>query len=305
MIGKRAMITHTTTRETCPVPNQNEISGTMARIGIACSVTRYGNMARSANFAWLMMTARVIPEHHGDGEPDRCDLHARPQGTEHLGKVAVLGAETLGDDLVRRPEEEATILAQQAIGDEVPEAEDRHAEQQRGADLACQLDHPILGRSWGAARRRERPAPNRACREPPCRPHRRRRRRWTQSHCWQGRCSQGLCWLDLRQRSSYVGSPQRGVDLAAQLCELRLESKLGFSWIVEGHIEGCDEPTGRDDITSTRVLMNTASLIEWVMNSPAKPSSWKSCWVSSLRCSRVISSTAPNGSSNRKPVASA
>ena len=33
---------------------------------------------------------------------------------------------------------------------------------------------------------------------------------------------------------------------------------------------------GRGDITSTRVLMNTASLIEWVMNSPAKPSAWNS-----------------------------
>ena len=56
---------------------------------------------------------------------------------------------------------------------------------------------------------------------------------------------------------------------------------------------------GRGDITSTRVLMNTASLIEWVMNSPAKPSAWNSSSVWSLRCSRVISSTAPNGSSNR------
>ena len=45
--------------------------------------------------------------------------------------------------------------------------------------------------------------------------------------------------------------------------------------------------------------MNTASLIEWVMNSPAKPSAWNSSSVWSLRCSRVISSTAPNGSSNR------
>ena len=57
---------------------------------------------------------------------------------------------------------------------------------------------------------------------------------------------------------------------------------------------------GRGDITSTRVLMNTASEIEWVMNSPAKPSASNSRSVSSLRCSRVISSTAPNGSSNSK-----
>lgn len=56
---------------------------------------------------------------------------------------------------------------------------------------------------------------------------------------------------------------------------------------------------GRADITSTRVDMKTASEIEWVMNRPAKPSDWKSRCVSSLRCSRVISSTAPNGSSKR------
>ena len=45
--------------------------------------------------------------------------------------------------------------------------------------------------------------------------------------------------------------------------------------------------------------MNTASLIEWVMNRPAKRSDSNSARVCSLRCSRVISSTAPNGSSNR------
>ena len=59
---------------------------------------------------------------------------------------------------------------------------------------------------------------------------------------------------------------------------------------------------GRELITSTRVDRNTASLIEWVMNSPAKPLRWNSAMTSSLRRSRVISSTALNGSSNRKTL---
>ena len=44
--------------------------------------------------------------------------------------------------------------------------------------------------------------------------------------------------------------------------------------------------------------MKTASLTEWVMNNAANRSERKSSSVWSLRCSRVISSTAPNGSSN-------
>ena len=56
---------------------------------------------------------------------------------------------------------------------------------------------------------------------------------------------------------------------------------------------------GRADMTSTRLERNTASWIEWVMNSPAKRSCRKRRWSSSLSRSRVISSRAPNGSSKK------
>ena len=59
---------------------------------------------------------------------------------------------------------------------------------------------------------------------------------------------------------------------------------------------------GRALITSTRVDRNTASSIEWVMNSAAKPLRWNSRISSSFRRSRVISSRAPNGSSNRNTL---
>ena len=40
----------------------------MARIGIACSITMYGNTARSISFVWLIATAIGHPEHDGDGQ---------------------------------------------------------------------------------------------------------------------------------------------------------------------------------------------------------------------------------------------
>lgn len=49
---------------------------------------------------------------------------------------------------------------------------------------------------------------------------------------------------------------------------------------------------------------NTASLMECVMNRPAKPWRAKSEMTSSFSRSRVISSTAPNGSSNRNTFGS-
>jgi hypothetical protein len=39
MIGNREIITQTTIREVGPVPNQKEMSGTMARMGMAWRVT--------------------------------------------------------------------------------------------------------------------------------------------------------------------------------------------------------------------------------------------------------------------------
>ena len=56
---------------------------------------------------------------------------------------------------------------------------------------------------------------------------------------------------------------------------------------------------GRPLITTTRVDRNTASATEWVMNSAANCRSSNIRSSSSLSRSRVISSSAPNGSSNR------
>ncbi len=53
-------------------------------------------------------------------------------------------------------------------------------------------------------------------------------------------------------------------------------------------------------MTTTRVLRNTASLIEWVTNTTVLPVSRHSRKSSRFRFSRVISSSAPNGSSISK-----
>ena len=52
-------------------------------------------------------------------------------------------------------------------------------------------------------------------------------------------------------------------------------------------------------MTRTRLARKHASWIEWVMNSPANCCDTNGLSSSSLRRSRVISSRAPNGSSNR------
>lgn len=57
---------------------------------------------------------------------------------------------------------------------------------------------------------------------------------------------------------------------AAQAGELGLEPQLGRTRVGERDRHLGDDPAGRALITSTRVLRNTASLMEWVMNSPAK-----------------------------------
>jgi hypothetical protein len=51
----------TTTLEVCPVPHQNDISGTTARIGTAWRVTRNGKRAFSTDTAWLIKTAKKRP----------------------------------------------------------------------------------------------------------------------------------------------------------------------------------------------------------------------------------------------------
>ena len=61
MMGKSEMMMHTTTRDVWPYPHQNPINGTMARMGIACSVTMKGNTARSTILAWLIIVARNKP----------------------------------------------------------------------------------------------------------------------------------------------------------------------------------------------------------------------------------------------------
>ena len=59
----------------------------------------------------------------------------------------------------------------------------------------------------------------------------------------------------------------------------------------------CPRPRRHDE--RTHVDRNTASEIEWVMNRAPNPLRWNSAGGSSLSRSRVISSRAPNGSSNR------
>ena len=54
---------------------------------------------------------------------------------------------------------------------------------------------------------------------------------------------------------------------------------------------------GRGDITTTRVERNTASEIEWVTKTTVEPLASQMRRSSRLSRSRVISSSAPNGSS--------
>ena len=70
-------------------------------------------------------------------------------------------------------------------------------------------------------------------------------------------------------------------------------------------VRGCGRSTsticairpGRGDITTTRVERNTASAIECVTKTTVQPVSSQICSSSPLSRSRVISSSAPNGSS--------
>ena len=110
MIGNIEMITQTMTRDVWPVPNQNEISGTMARIGIAWSITMYGNTARSTSLVWLISTAMRDAEHDRDGQADEGHPGARPQPVEDLGE-GVPVEEAVLHDLVRRLEQEAAAGA--------------------------------------------------------------------------------------------------------------------------------------------------------------------------------------------------
>ena len=71
-------------------------------------------------------------------------------------------------------------------------------------------------------------------------------------------------------------------DLRTDGGELGIEPEVGVAGRAERNRELCD----------------TASEIEWVMNTPAKCWSSNSRSVSSLSRSLVISSTEPNGSSN-------
>ena len=90
MIGNTAISTHTTTRDVCPVPNQIEISGTSARIGMACSITMYGNTARSNDLRLAHDDGDRHAQDGGDGQPDEGHAGARPQPAEDLRQVVAV-----------------------------------------------------------------------------------------------------------------------------------------------------------------------------------------------------------------------
>jgi hypothetical protein len=127
MIGKREMITQTMIRDRCPVPHQNEMSGTIARIGIAWRVTMNGNTARSMVFAWLMIVAKRNPIAIEMDQSDHRDLGARPQPGEHFGEGRPV-EESLREDFVWGLQKESPTFVEQAIGDAVPTGDNERSE---------------------------------------------------------------------------------------------------------------------------------------------------------------------------------
>ena len=95
------------------------------------------------------------------------------------------------------------------------------------------------------------------------------------------------------QRLAHRGDPVEERALLAQLV-----GALGASASAPSRIGTISRMRpGRGDMTTTRSERNTASGIEWVTNTTAAPVSAEMRTSSVCICSRVISSSAPNGSS--------
>ena len=119
------MITHTITRDvSCRSRTRTPISGTMARIGIACSVTMYGKIARSTSFAWLISTAMTMPSTIEMASPMQRHLGARPQrrrGSRRSCPSRGSRSATTSCGGRRRNRRRGV---EHDVGDEVPDADD-------------------------------------------------------------------------------------------------------------------------------------------------------------------------------------
>ena len=106
MIGKIEMITHTMTRDLMPYPNQKPISGTIARIGIACSVDHVREDRPLGDLGLAHQHGDHDAEHDRDREPDR----RRPWSLDHRALEDLVEVvpveEAVVDDLVRRAQQE-------------------------------------------------------------------------------------------------------------------------------------------------------------------------------------------------------
>ena len=142
MIGNSEMITQTTTRDVWPVPHQNEISGTMARIGMAWSITMYGNTARSMSRVWLISTAIAMPSTIEMARPIKA-TRALDHNPARISEKASRSKKPSCTTSCGGSQQEAAAGRQHDVGDEVPATDDRRAEHERGQDdrahelLAC------------------------------------------------------------------------------------------------------------------------------------------------------------------------
>ena len=218
MIGKIEMITQTMTRDVWLVPNQNEISGVRARIGIACSATMYGKIARSASLVWLISTAMPMPSTMAMASPMKATLaldHSASRISENASPLRKPFWTTSWGGL----QEEPAPGVEQDVGDEVPDADDDRAEHSGGSTTAAQCSRVADGGvKLGGHRGRDGVGRRRAGR-------RRRRRRAP----------------DRARRRSSGRPPQRLGDVAAERGERRLEAQLRRAGVGERHLELGDD----------------------------------------------------------------
>ena len=138
MIGNSEMITQTISRPWVAVPNQNPISGAIARIGIAWSVTMYGYSARSINFDWLITTAKAIPSTMLIDRPIIAIFVVAHKALRMSEKFSQSRNPTV-EHLVRRPQQEASLGARHPVRDRVPDAEHDDAHHERRQDHRREL----------------------------------------------------------------------------------------------------------------------------------------------------------------------
>src|SRR5579859_7340274 len=197
---------------------------------------------------------------NGHDQADDRHLRGRPQGTHDLGHVARV-EQADQHDILRRGHEKAATRLEQHVADEQPYADHQREDDQRRDDLR-----------YGA----------------PARPGARARHLGNRHRFAGG----GADHATFSRRPAEI-APATLANWGSK------RSSVGRGYPNGTWISARIRP-GRADMTSTRDARKVASFTEWVTKRPAKRSRANSPSNSPLSRSRVISSSAPNGSSNKK-----